>query len=60
MKTNELKAFENIPYFTISGFKQVLNADEGDSQRVLEMLSRWVHMGHIIRLKKNLYDPSVL
>ena len=55
MKIDRLKSLERIPYFTITGFKQVLNANESDIQRVREMLSRWVKMGHIIRLKKGVY-----
>jgi predicted transcriptional regulator of viral defense system len=55
MKIDHLKAFDKIPYFTIAGFKQVLNASESDTQRVRAMLSRWVRMGHIIRLKKGVY-----
>lgn len=55
MKTNLLEPFETIPYFTITGFKQILNADESGNQRVREMLSRWVKNGHIIRLKKGIY-----
>jgi len=55
MKIDLLKPFENIPYFTVAGFKQVLNAGESDSQRVRDMLSRWVKKGHIVRLKKGVY-----
>ena len=55
MKTDLLKPFEKIPYFTITGFKQMLDVDESDNQRVREMLSRWVKRGHIIRLKKGVY-----
>jgi len=55
MKIDRLKPLERIPYFTITGFKQVFNANESDIQRVREMLSRWVKMGHIIRLKKGVY-----
>jgi predicted transcriptional regulator of viral defense system len=55
MKVDRLKSFENIPFFTIVGFKQVLNADESDTQRIREMLSRWVRKGHIIRLKKGVF-----
>lgn len=55
VKTDRLKPLEKIPYFTIAGFKQVLDAEESDSQRVREMLSRWVKIGHIIRLKKGVY-----
>jgi predicted transcriptional regulator of viral defense system len=55
MKIDHLKPLERIPFFTIVGFKQVLNADESDTQRVREMLSRWVKKGHIIRLKKGVF-----
>lgn len=55
MKIDYLKSFDNIPYFTISGFKQVLQAEATDSQRIRSILSRWVKMGHIIRLKKGVY-----
>jgi len=55
MKIDYLKSFDNIPYFTISGFKQVLHAGESDTQRIRAMLSRWVKIGHVIRLKKGVY-----
>ena len=55
MKIDLLKPLEKVPYFTIAGFKQVLNVDESNAQRVREMLSRWVKKGHIIRLKKGVY-----
>lgn len=55
VKIDYLKPFDKIPYFTIAGFKQVLNAGEADTQRVRAMLSRWVKMGYIIRLKKGVY-----
>ncbi|MBN1316628.1 MAG: hypothetical protein JXA42_14215 [Anaerolineales bacterium] len=55
MKTDLLKPLEKVPYFTITGFKQVIGANPSDTQRVRELLSRWVKMGHIIRLKKGVY-----
>lgn len=55
MKNDILERFDQIPYFTINGFKQVIGADESQSQLVREMLSRWVKRGHIIRLKKGVY-----
>ena len=55
MKNDVLERFDQIPYFTITGFKQVIEADESQSQLVREMLSRWVKRGHIIRLKKGVY-----
>ena len=54
-KIDHLEKLDQVPYFTIAGFKQVLDADESDTQRVREMLSRWVKKGHIIRLKKGVY-----
>ena len=55
MKNNVLESFDQIPYFTITGFKQVIEADESQSRLVREMLSRWVKRGHIIRLKNGVY-----
>lgn len=55
MKNNVLERFDQIPYFTMTGFKQMIEADESQSQLVREMLSRWVKRGHIIRLKKGIY-----
>ncbi len=55
VKTDCLKPFDQIPYFTITGFKQILDASESDTQRVRAMLSRWVKKGYIIRLKNGVY-----
>jgi len=55
VKIDRLKPLEKVPYFTITGFKQVLNAGESDTQRVREMLSRWVKTGYVFRLKKGVY-----
>lgn len=55
MKYDLLKSFANTPFFTVAGFKQILDADESESQRVREMLSRWVKSGHVVRLKKGVY-----
>lgn len=55
MITDRLEPLEKVPYFTISGFKQILNADESETQRVRELLSRWASRGRIIRLKKGVY-----
>jgi predicted transcriptional regulator of viral defense system len=55
MKIDRLKPLEKIPYFTIEGFKQILNADESRTQQIREMLSRWAKKGHVIRLKKGIY-----
>ena len=55
MKIDRLKPFEKIPYFTITGFKQIIEAEESSAQLVRENLSRWVKKGTIIRLKKGVY-----
>jgi len=55
MKHNILESFDQIPYFTIAGYKQISGADESQSQLVRETLSRWVMAGHMIRLKRGIY-----
>jgi predicted transcriptional regulator of viral defense system len=55
MKIKLLESFENIPYFTINGFKQALAAEESDTQTIREMLSRWVLNRHLIRIKRGVY-----
>jgi len=53
MKTNSLRYFENIPYFTIEGFKQTAGIDSPHSARV--QLHRWAQSGLILSLKKGVY-----
>jgi len=53
MKTDLLRPFEGIPYFTLEGFKQFTKRDASDSVRVL--LHRWAKAGHISQLKKGVY-----
>ena len=55
MKLNLLEPLERLPYFTIEGFKQVIGADETETQRARELMSRWSKRGHLIRLKKGIY-----
>ena len=55
MKHDILNSFDQIPYFTLAGYKQISGADESQSQLVRETLSRWVKAGHILRLKKGMY-----
>ena len=55
MKHNLLELFDQIPYFTIEGFKQALEVSENENQRVREMLSRWAERGHVLRLKRGIY-----
>ncbi len=55
MKLNLLTSFEHLPYFTIEGFKQVLNVGEGQAQSARQTLSRWTKRGHVLRLKRGIY-----
>ena len=53
MKTNLLYPFENIPYFTIEGFKQSSGIETAHTVRTL--LHRWVQAGHLLPLKRGVY-----
>lgn len=53
MKTDLLHPFENIPYFTLEGFKQAAGMDSPHQVRTL--LHRWGQAGHILQLKKGVY-----
>lgn len=53
MKTNLLSPFENIPYFTLEGFKQSSGMESPHQVRVL--LHRWGQAGYILLLKKGTY-----
>ncbi|MDL1944358.1 hypothetical protein FBQ99_18645 [Chloroflexi bacterium CFX2] len=53
MKTDLLASFENIPYFTIQGFRQATGMESPNQTRTL--LHRWSKAGHIIPLKKGVY-----
>ena len=53
MKTDLLHHFENIPYFTLEGFKQAAEMDSPHQVRTL--LHRWGQAGHILQLKKGVY-----
>ena len=53
MKNPALASFDNIPYFTIEGFKQVSDIKSPHTVRV--MLHRWAQSGEILPLKKGLY-----
>jgi predicted transcriptional regulator of viral defense system len=53
MKTDSVIPFENIPYFTIEGFKQAAGIESPHSARV--QLHRWAQSGRILSLKKGVY-----
>jgi len=55
IKLDLLAPFENIPFFTIAGFRQWANDDSVGGQRSRELLSRWQRQGHIIQLKRGVY-----
>jgi predicted transcriptional regulator of viral defense system len=55
MKLDLLSPFEKLPYFTIAGFKQLLNDGETLDRRAREMLSRWKRAGYILSLKRGVY-----
>jgi len=53
MKTDLLHPFENIPYFTLEGFKQATGMETPHQVRTL--LHRWAQGSHILQLKKGVY-----
>ncbi len=53
MKTELLAPFNDIPYFTIEGFKQSSGRESPDAVRIL--LHRWSRAGHIVGIKKGVY-----
>ena len=55
MNFDLLHPFEQLPYFTIAGFRQVLGGDANHDQRARELLSRWGKKGHVISLKRGVY-----
>ncbi len=55
MKTKLLRPFEDLPYFTLGGFKQILGYDEDTDQHARVLLSRWRQAGRILALKRGVY-----
>jgi predicted transcriptional regulator of viral defense system len=53
MKTDLLRPFESVPYFTLEGFKQATGMEGAHPLRVL--LHRWMKAGHILQLKRGMY-----
>ena len=53
MKTDLLRPFEAIPYFTIEAFKQSSGMEAPHAIRML--LHRWARAGYILTLKKGVY-----
>ena len=55
MKHSLLSAFENLPYFTMAGFRQIAGDEVTDDNHARITLYRWVKAGHLIPLKKGVY-----
>lgn len=50
-----LAPFENLPYFTIEGFRQIAGEEIADDAHARTALHRWVKTGRLVPLKKGLY-----
>jgi hypothetical protein len=55
MRHTILSAFENIPYFTLQGFRQVAGGAVSNDHHARIVLYRWVKAGHLIPIKKGVY-----
>jgi hypothetical protein len=55
MRHTILSPFENLPYFTIAGFRQIAGDEVADDAHARVALYRWVKAGHLIALKKGIY-----
>jgi len=55
MRRTILSPFENLPYFTIEGFRQIAGNEVADDAHARVALYRWVKAGHLIALKKGIY-----
>jgi len=55
MKHTILSAFEQLPYFTTEGFRQLAGAQVSDDAHARTTLYRWVKAGHLVALKKGVY-----
>jgi predicted transcriptional regulator of viral defense system len=55
MRHTILSPFENLPYFTIQGFRQIAGEDVAGDDHARVALYRWVKAGYLIALKKGIY-----
>jgi hypothetical protein len=55
MKHTILSSFENLPYFTIEGFRQIAGNNMADDAHARIALYRWVKAGYLIPIKRGLY-----
>ena len=55
MNLDLLRPFEQLPYFTIAGFRQLIGDAGNNDQRARELLSRWGQKGYVVPLKRGVY-----
>jgi predicted transcriptional regulator of viral defense system len=55
MRHTILSPFENLPYFTIAGFRQIAGNEVADDAHARVALYRWIKAGRLIALKKGIY-----
>ncbi len=55
MSDSNFSSFENLPYFTIAGFRQMAGDSISSDHSARVALSRRVKAGHILRLKNGVY-----
>lgn len=55
LRIDFLKELESLPYFTIGGFRQLLDGKKHPDESAREILSRWSQSGHILSLKRGVY-----
>jgi predicted transcriptional regulator of viral defense system len=55
MKYTILSAFEELPYFTTQGFRQLAGDQVSDDAHARTTLYRWVKAGRLVALKKGVY-----
>ncbi len=55
MKQDLLRSLENLPYFTITGFRQLLGEADHSDPYARDLLYRWQPAGRILALKRGVY-----
>jgi hypothetical protein len=55
MRYTILSPFDNLPYFTIEGFRQLAGENISKAAHARIALNRWVKAGHLVALKKGMY-----
>lgn len=57
LRIDYLKDLENLPYFTIAGFRQLIDGRKSPDESAREILSRWSQSGYILNIKRGVYMP---